>query len=184
MAFAELDIRLDLVVLPEVCPFYLVASGDTEPLRRTTLDGFCVVECSSQVSEAVLLKALRHVELFGMQCILAHPERAPALSPTFIQSSRKRGHLAQIVAPSVVGGSGRAVQARAFRLAERQLVDLLASDAHGSHRPSALPEAVAALDDPRFLGVLSSALERADHLFGSVRDASSRRPSDSRQLGP
>ena len=59
--------------------------------------------------------------------------RALLKQPHLLDGARARGALVQVVAPSLVGRSGKAAQQAAWRLLESDRVDLIASD---SHRPA------------------------------------------------
>lgn len=88
-----------------------------------------------------LIFNLRHR---GIIPIITHPERHLRLMNDLPAISRLRdsGAMCQITAMSITGGFGRHIRKISFTMIERELVDIVASDAHNSKgRPPILSKA-------------------------------------------
>ncbi len=102
----------------------------------------------------------------GFGIVLAHPERSEQTARTraLIQREIDLGSVLQLTAASLTGVNGPAVRELAIRLLRSVPRSVIASDAHGSHRPPALREAVEALlatgerDPGRLAGTVPRAL--------------------------
>jgi len=83
----------------------------------------------------------------GYGLLIGHPERCEPLMTTGggLEDRLRRGARLQVNASSLTGAHGPASQAAGFDLLERDLVAVLASDAHGAHRPPLLGAAAHAL---------------------------------------
>ncbi len=85
------------------------------------------------------------LHLAGQFPVLAHPERNLELAdhPERLDPLRRQGVAVQVTAMSVTGGFGRRAKKAAERWLKEGLVDVLATDAHGTgKRPPALRAAV------------------------------------------
>ena len=102
----------------------------------------------------------------GFAVVVAHPERARTSSAAdaVIANELSEGSVLQVNAWSIAGQYGEATRAVALRLLRSTPGAVLASDAHGPHRPPSLQAAldeVAALGEPnpaRFAGQRTRAL--------------------------
>lgn len=149
-ALAEARIDLDLDLAAEVSPALAVSASDEELFARTIAEKFLLVEVQENTTEAFLTAAAQRVFGLGLVPILAHPERGRSLRRHLeeLERLRERGALIQVVAPSLVGRSGRDVAETAWELIDLGLGDLVASDAHGSWRsPADLAEGARLLDE-------------------------------------
>lgn len=92
----------------------------------------------------VVLSVIDRLLDAGLRPVLAHPERYPFVvrDPAAITPLVERGVLAQLNAPSLTGYHGKSAQVTARELLARDLVHLIASDAHNPQwRPPRLREA-------------------------------------------
>src|SRR5262249_26439469 len=87
----------------------------------------------------------------GFAVVVAHPERArnTGVTDAVIANELSEGSVLQVNAWSVIGRYGEATRAVALRLLRSTSGAVLASDAHGPHRP---PSLQAALDELAALG--------------------------------
>jgi protein-tyrosine phosphatase len=95
--------------------------------------------------------------------VIAHPERSERVidDPAIARGLRERGWLLQVNATSLLGYHGPEPEATAWQLvAEDDVIDLVASDAHRAARPPFLDEA--------YRLVRERAGERADALFSGA----------------
>lgn len=86
----------------------------------------------------------------GIRAVLAHPERSAAVQESdgieHLAFAVSRGVRTQVTAGSLSGRFGRTAQSLAQELLERELVHLVASDAHNAERrPPRMREAAAAV---------------------------------------
>ncbi|WP_311519440.1 tyrosine-protein phosphatase [Paenibacillus albidus] len=85
----------------------------------------------------------------GFVPVIAHPERNAevASDPSRLESLMELGVLGQVTAQSLAGAFGSKLQKLSLELCRRNLVHVIASDAHDcAHRPFGLSEAHAFLD--------------------------------------
>ena len=104
-----------------------------EALAKRALGGrFVLVELEPRTPFTVVPAVVEHLAAAELGVVLAHPERNGAVQrqPALLESARRHGALAQVVAPSLVGRWGGEVQRTAWRLVADGRVDLVASDAH------------------------------------------------------
>lgn len=92
--------------------------------------------------------AVDRVRSLDLCPIIAHPERIDVWSHDIelIADLRERGAAIQLTSGSLLGHFGRREEALSTLLLDEDLVDLVASDSHGAHRPpcmSAAREAIA-----------------------------------------
>lgn len=102
-------------------------------------------------------RPFRNLLLDGVTPIIAHPERSIVEEGQFkvIQDLVRLGALTQINAGSLLGHFGRAPRQAAERLLKRDLVDLMASDAHDP--------------DARSVAVLRKSFPEVCRLVGKVK---------------
>lgn len=89
-------------------------------------------------------ETIHELQVLGMVPIIAHPERNKELAADHekLFSLVSMGALAQVTAQSVAGGFGRKVQELGLELCRRDLIHIVASDAHDlKRRPFAMKEA-------------------------------------------
>jgi protein-tyrosine phosphatase len=113
------EIPLGLAVAAEVSASFALSEPLVE-LHPDTPAHFLEL-CTDRLAEAALLP------------VFAHPERCRAVQrdPSLLDSVRAGGAMTQLVAPSLIGRWGGAVEASAWELLRAGRVDLLGSDAHG-----------------------------------------------------
>lgn len=89
-------------------------------------------------------ETIHELQVIGLVPIIAHPERNKEIASDHekLVSLVKMGALAQVTAQSIAGGFGSKLQAAATELCRRNLVHVIASDAHNVRsRPFAMKEA-------------------------------------------
>jgi protein-tyrosine phosphatase len=131
---ASVGLKLDLAA--EIGPGHAV-SAPLEELRRRSIRGrYLLIELLPDSPAGLFDAAGDRLQEADLIPIFAHPERSRAVQrhPTLIEDARRRGSLIQIVAPSLIGRWGRGVASAAWGLLGAGWVDLIGSDAHGSHR--------------------------------------------------
>jgi protein-tyrosine phosphatase len=147
----ELETRrlpLTLELAAEVADATAV-SAPLADLRRWAIRGRAlVVEIGVTMPPVFLDTVTSRLATAGLVPVLAHPERSRVVQrePALLDRARRRGAVVQLVAPSLAGRWGEAVEAAAWRIAETGRADLLGSDAHGiARRRSHLAHVVALL---------------------------------------
>ncbi|HVU77642.1 MAG TPA: CpsB/CapC family capsule biosynthesis tyrosine phosphatase [Gaiellaceae bacterium] len=111
-----------------------------------------------------LAERLFAVRVAGFSTVLAHPERNREVQqrPELLAPIVAAGTLVQLTAASVDGRFGRSAKACSFRLLERGLAHLVASDAHAPElRAVGLSGAVEAIGDPELARWLTEDVPRA-----------------------
>lgn len=106
---------------------------------------YILVELPLQAYPRYTEQVLFQLQLGGFTPVLAHPERYPALQEdvNLLYKLVERGALGQMTAGSIVGHFGRRVQQAAEGMLARNLVHVIASDAHDAEsRPPVLSPAV------------------------------------------
>lgn len=118
---SEIDMRLDLNAVRNL-PFFFLNSTHRYLFLELPLGEF------PSFSEKVLFSQL----IEGFSPILAHPERSLTREEDYKRVERlaDSGILIQLNAGSILGGFGKKVRKSAERLLEKELVDLVSSDAH------------------------------------------------------
>ena len=109
---------------------------------------YVLIELAANGVPPMLEGPLYRAQLGGWIPVIAHPERNRGYQkqPELLAEHLARGAKAQITASSLTGAFGRAAQAAAERLLERNLVHFVATDAHDlERRPPAIAKALAAL---------------------------------------
>ena len=131
----EHGVALELHVAAEVSDAMAV-SAPLEELQARRAGRHVIVEVLSATPAVLLETVSSRLGEIGLVPVFAHPERSRAVqhAPAILDAARSAGALVQIVAPSLVGRWGAAVESAAWNLLDRGLVDLLASDAHGVER--------------------------------------------------
>jgi protein-tyrosine phosphatase len=130
--------------------------------RKYTVNGrnFLLLEFAGQIAPSAE-DVLDRLAGAGMDPIVAHAERIPALSESLdrIEKWCQRGVLVQITAKSLEGGFGARAMHAGWKMLERGLVHFVASDAHDpQYRPPRL-------DLARELVVRKMGEDAADLLF-------------------
>jgi protein-tyrosine phosphatase len=105
-----------------------------------------------------------HIEAAGLTPVIAHPERADAIldEPARADALAERGWLLQVNSTSLLGRHGDEREALAWRLVERGIAALVASDGHREARPPFLDDAYRSIRER--VGEAD-----ADALFGGSR---------------
>jgi protein-tyrosine phosphatase len=118
---SEIDLRLDLNSMRNL-PFFFLNHTHKYFFLELPLGEF------PSFSEKVLFSQL----IEGFSPILAHPERSLTREEDYkrIERLADSGILIQVNAGSLLGGFGKKVRKSAERLLEKELVDLVSSDAH------------------------------------------------------
>lgn len=103
-------------------------SGNLRPLGEGK---HLLVEFGGRHSAAEMLEAVALVQEAGWKPLLAHVERyAPLQDPGFAWELRASGALLQVNAGSVLGREGLRQKQLVKKLLQKELVDVIASDAH------------------------------------------------------
>jgi protein-tyrosine phosphatase len=147
VAVGELQIDLDaagvevsIVTGGEVAATRAMELDDAE-LRALTLGGggWLLLECPLTVPLTPgFVDFARSLVGREHRLLLAHPERCPIFlrSPELLDELVAEGMLAQVTAGALNGRYGRSVRDLARYLVERGTAHVVASDAHGRHRPA------------------------------------------------
>ncbi|GIW06263.1 MAG: capsular polysaccharide biosynthesis protein [Dehalococcoidia bacterium] len=137
---AELQAALDAEAIPLTihpgCEVYLTPdspkqwdAGELIPLAGTD---FLLVETAFHEYPWYVEETIFHLQTRGARIILAHPERYVPFQrdPSLLEALVARGVLAQITAASLLGAFGKSAKAAAELFLQRDLVHLIATDAH------------------------------------------------------
>lgn len=118
----------------------VVHALDDGELRELSLggNGWLLLEPPTQASGFVIHQSVFDVQRRGFQVLLAHPERNPALQNDLdlVADLVAGGARTQITAEALTGRYGPTAEKTARRLMKRELVHVVASDAHhATERP-------------------------------------------------
>jgi protein-tyrosine phosphatase len=136
--YAELKEKFkDLVKLSLASDFHLTADNImdavTHPLRYS-IDGkgYLLIEFPSHVIPPSMNEALFRLQSAGYTLIVTHPERYPVVlrQPDLLSEWMRHGCLVQVTAGSLTGRFGKAEEAFANELLERDWIHFIATDAH------------------------------------------------------
>ena len=142
---AGVSLRVELAA--EIGPRQTLRAPIEELIARSVGGRFLIVEVQPDTPLAFFEGASARLAEVGLTPVFAHPERCRAVwrRPRALAGAREAGGLVQVVAPSLTGSWGGGAAQTAWKLLGGELVDLLASDAHGRNRPPELAEAAALL---------------------------------------
>jgi len=118
-----------------------------EDLRRYELEGTGAVlmEVPFSGPADILVRLAEHAESFGLQPVIAHPERTQAVQdrPALADELAERRWLLQVNATSLTGDHGPDADELGWRLVRSGTASLVASDGHRPTRPPHLDAAYA-----------------------------------------
>jgi protein-tyrosine phosphatase len=126
------QLPLELIVAAELSDAIAAIRPIEEVLPRTVGGRWVIVELTGSSLPLHVERITTRLEAGGLGTVLAHPERCRAVQgdPGALDGARAAGALMQVVAPSLIGRTGRRVRKAAWRLLESDRVDLVGSDAH------------------------------------------------------
>ncbi len=105
---------------------------------------YILIEFASSEVPANIKEMFHELQIYGLTPIIAHPERNRAIArqPKLLEELVEYGALSQVTSQSLVGRFGSKVQKVALELCERNLIHVIASDAHNNtSRPFLMKEA-------------------------------------------
>jgi protein-tyrosine phosphatase len=137
-AAAGIDLRLGF----ELTPTPALLEEDPSRYRLEGLEAV-LMEVPFHGSLTLAERLAEHIEARGLLPVIAHPERSERVleAPSLASGLRERGWLLQANATSLLGYHGPEIEATAWELVDRGLLDLVGSDGHRTARPPFLDEA-------------------------------------------
>ncbi|MDN6290694.1 MAG: tyrosine protein phosphatase [Tetragenococcus koreensis] len=99
-------------------------------------DTYLLIELPTMDIPAYTEELFFELRTQGKVPVIVHPERNAKFreDPNRLLPYLETGCLAQLTAPSLVGTFGKSIQKTAYELVEHNLVQMMASDAHGVHK--------------------------------------------------
>ena len=93
---------------------------------------YALLELPQGLNKASIIEGFFDLMLSGIHPIIAHPERNSLVEnePGFIQELRDRDFLIQVDSGSITGFYGKKTKQTAWNLLQKNLVDIVSSDAH------------------------------------------------------
>lgn len=142
MAAATAGFGLDLRLGFELTPSPALLEEDPARYRLGDLAAV-LMEVPFHGSLSLAERLGEHIEASGLTPVIAHPERSERViaDPGLARALHERGWLLQANATSVLGYHGPERERTAWALADRGLLDLVASDGHRAARPPHLDAA-------------------------------------------
>ncbi|GGF96473.1 tyrosine-protein phosphatase [Paenibacillus aceti] len=141
------DLNMNLEVLPgqEVRVYdNLLDDWKNGQLESLNHSKYLLLELPSSSVPSYVEEFIYELSLMGLQVIIAHPERNAEIAndPTILQNMIDNGALGQLTAQSLTGEFGKKLQKLSLDLCHKNLVQLIASDAHDTvRRPFGLSKA-------------------------------------------
>ena len=136
--YADLKEKLNgLVTLSLASDFHLTADNIVDAVMHPlnySIDGkgYLLIEFPSHVIPPSMSEAMFRLQSAGYTLIVTHPERYPAVlrQPELLSEWMRHGCLVQVTAGSLHGRFGKAEEAFANELLERDWIHFVATDAH------------------------------------------------------
>lgn len=142
------ELNLELLVLPgqevRVYDNLLEDLNSGEGLLPLNESRYLLIELPSTSVPKNMDELIFELSIKGYQAVIAHPERNSEIAgnPKILEQLVDSGALGQLTAQSVAGHHGRKLQKLSIDLCRRNLVHLIATDAHDlKYRPFRLAEA-------------------------------------------
>jgi len=175
----ELLLGAEVHLLPESLD--LIARGDVPFIGHWEGDQVVLLELHDGRIPPFAREAIRHLKSRDIVPMIAHPERNKAVmqDPAALEPLLDEGCLLQVTAGAIVGEFGERARDTALALLDRNLVTVVASDAHNlRHRPPRLRAARSELKARYGRDVALSLLEQAPREILSVRRGPTATPKD------
>jgi len=104
---------------------------------------YALLELPEGLNKATIIEGFFELMMAGIHPVIAHPERNSLVErePEFIRELHNREFLIQIDAGSITGAYGKKTKHTAWGLLQRDLVDVVSSDAHSAKHFEYLEEA-------------------------------------------